>query len=196
MADANLMPRVAAGDRAAFEQLYDAFSGLVYSIARGMLRDDRRAEDAAQDAWIKVWNAAGSFDPQRASVATWITTLTHRHVIDAIRHERVRSADRPGSEPGDDVAARQASRDDVAGMAIDKAYGEDIRSAMDGLRAEYRTVIELTYFGGYTQREIAEQLAKPIGTIKTYMYQGMRQLRELLDEQPTPATAPTRPDQA
>ena len=146
----------------------------------GMLRDRGRAEDAAQDVWVKVWNASSSFDPQRASVATWITTLAHRHLIDLLRRARVRAADRPGSEPGDETAARVATNEDVAETATNSVYGEDIRVAMRVLSDDQRRALELAYFGGFTQSEIAEQLGKPLGTIKTYMFQGMRRLREEL----------------
>lgn len=175
------MRLTAAGDADAFEQLYDEFADLTYSIAIGMLRDPQRAEDAAQDVWIKVWNAAGTYEPGRASVATWITTLCHRHVIDMLRRASVRAGDRPGTEPGDEVAARVDAGEDVATAATNAAYGEQVRAAMQQLSDSQRVALELAYFGGYSQSEIAERLGKPLGTIKTYMFQGMRRLREILE---------------
>lgn len=175
------MAQVAAGDAEAFEQVYDEFADVVFSIAVTMLRDRGRAEDAAQDVWVKIWNAAGSFDAGRASVATWISTLAHRHVIDLIRRAKVRAADRVGAEPGDEVAARFAGTDDVASRAVDVVYVKGVRGAMQELAPDQRVALELAYFEGLTQREIAEQLGKPIGTVKTYMYQGMLRLRALLD---------------
>ena len=179
-AHANWMKLVASGDAAAFEALYDEFADLVFSIAIGMLRDRGRAEDAAQDVWVKVWNAASSFDPDRASAATWITTLAHRHLIDLLRRAKVRAADRPGAEPGDETAARFSTEEDVAHHAVNTVYGDDIRDAMRHLSDDQRVTLELAYFSGYTQSEIAEHLGKPLGTIKTYMFQGMRRLRETL----------------
>lgn len=174
------MAQVAIGDHAAFEALYDEFADLVYSIALGLLRDRGRAEDAAQDAWVKLWNAAGSFDPDRASVATWVTTLTHRHVVDLLRRASVRVGDRVGHEPGDETAARVAATSDTAHEAIVAAYSDDVRSAMERLDPNQRVALELAYLRGLSQSEIAERLQKPLGTVKTYMYQGMRRLRELL----------------
>jgi RNA polymerase sigma-70 factor (ECF subfamily) len=178
---AQWMRLVADGDSGAFERLYDEFADMTFSIAVGMLRDRQRSEDATQDVWIKVWNAAGSFDPTRASVATWITTLAHRHVIDLLRRASVRAADKPGSEPGDETAARMSTGQDVATEATNAAYVEDVRTAMAQLSGDQRRSLELAYFEGYTQSEIAELLGKPLGTIKTYMFQGMRKLRAVLD---------------
>ena len=183
---AEWMRRAAGGDTAAFEALYDEFADVTYSVAIGM-RDSQRAEDATQDIWIKVWNAAGSFDPERASVATWISTLAHRHVIDLLRRAGVRSADKPGGEPGDEVAARIATGEDVADAATTSVYGEQVREALAQLAENHRVALELAYFGGYTQSEIAERLGKPLGTIKTYMFQGMRQLRSLLEVEDDPS---------
>jgi RNA polymerase sigma-70 factor (ECF subfamily) len=174
------MRQVADGDPDVFELLYDEFVGLTFSIALGMLRDRQRAEDATQDVWIKVWNAASTYDADKAAVATWITTLTHRHMIDMIRRQNVRPGDRPGAEAGDEVAARISNDDDVAEDAINRAYATDVREAMSSLTGDQRTAIELAYFDGLTQSEIAERLGKPLGTVKTYMFQGMRRLRDAL----------------
>jgi len=172
------MAGVANGDHASFEVLYDEFGDLVYSIAIGMLHDRGRAEDATQDVWVKVWNAAGQFDAARASVATWITTLAHRHVIDLLRRASVRFGDKVGHEPGDETAARLDSGETGTDeQAIVAAYGAEVRVALEKLPEMQRSALELAYFGGFTQREIAERLQKPLGTVKTYMFQGIRRLR-------------------
>lgn len=183
-AHADWMQAVAGGDTSAFERLYDEFADLIFSIALQMLRDRGRAEDATQDVWVKVWNAAGSFDSDRASVATWITTLAHRHVIDQLRRATARPADRVGAEPGDETAARESTDEDVAETATDIAYVGSVRTAMGQLSDDQRRALELAYFSGLSQSEIAERLGKPLGTIKTYMYQGMRRLRDVLGVDP------------
>lgn len=180
-AHARLMAQVAIGDHAAFEALYDEFADLVFSIALGMLKDRGRAEDAAQDVWVKLWNAAGSFDAARSSVATWVTTLTHRHVIDLLRRASVRVGDRANHEPGDEIAGRVAGGADTEHDAIVGVFSEDVRRAMEQLPPLQREAIRLSYFDGYSQSEIATRLEKPLGTVKTYMFQGMRTLRGLLD---------------
>jgi RNA polymerase sigma-70 factor (ECF subfamily) len=180
-AHAELMRRIAAGDQSAFAELYDEFADLVYSIPINMLRDRQRAEDAAQEIWLKVWRNAPGFDAARASVATWISTLAHRHSIDVVRREQVRQADRPGHEAGDEHMARIAGANDTEHEAITSAYSEDVRAALAQLSEEQAHALRLAWLEGYTQSEIAELTGKPLGTVKTYMYQGMRRLRELLD---------------
>ena len=183
------MRQVAEGDTAAYELLYDEFVDVTFSMAVHMLRDRQRAEDATQDVWIKVWNAAGSYDSAKASVATWISTLAHRHLIDQLRRASARPGDRPGAEAGDEVAARVSTDDDVAETATNRAYADDVRAAMAELSDDQRVAIELAYFDGLSQSEIAERLGKPLGTVKTYMFQGMRRLRDTLGVGADPTVA-------
>jgi RNA polymerase sigma-70 factor (ECF subfamily) len=184
-AHARLMAQVAIGDHTAFEALYDEFADLVYSIALNMMKDRGRSEDAAQDVWVKLWNAAGSFDGQRSSVATWVTTLTHRHVIDLLRRSNVRVGDRNNHEPGDEIAARLDGGSDTEHDAVVSVMGDDIRQALHQLPTQQAQALELAYFHGLSQSEIATRLEKPLGTVKTYMFQGMRTLRDILDVQVT-----------
>ncbi|MBC7460204.1 MAG: sigma-70 family RNA polymerase sigma factor [Thermoleophilia bacterium] len=172
---------MAIGDHTAFEALYDEFADLVFSIALGMLNDRGRAEDAAQDVWVKLWNAAGSFDGGRSSVATWVTTLAHRHVIDLIRRSNVRVGDRTNHEPGDEIAERLDAGSDTEHDAVVSVMGDDARRALAELPPLQAEAIGLAYFGGFSQSEIAAKMQKPLGTVKTYMFQGMRTLRDLLD---------------
>jgi len=113
-----------------------------------------------------------------------ITTIAHRHVIDVLRRQGARPGDVLGREPGDEVAAREASHADTEDEALRHVTVETIREAMRELPAMQRTALELAYFEGLTQTEIAARLDKPLGTVKTYMFQGMRRLRVLLDPEP------------
>lgn len=177
--------RVAAGDRDAFSELYDEFGGVVYSIAMGMLRNHASAEDAAQDVWVKIWNAAATYDGSRAAVSTWIVVITRRHVLDLLRREKVRAAGRPGVDPETDVKALAVSSgDDVAGEAELAELGEEVRAALRQLPHEQRRALVLAYYGGRSQSEIAAELGKPLGTVKTYMFQGLKRLRANLDSEP------------
>jgi RNA polymerase sigma-70 factor (ECF subfamily) len=180
---ARCLERVGAGDREAFAILYDEFSGLVYSLALRMLRTPAAAEDATQDIWVKIWNAAATYDARRAAVSTWIVVITRRHVLDLLRREKVRAAGRPGIDPQDDADALAISApDDVAQAAELQELGAEVRTALAQLPHEQRRALVLAYHGGYTQREIADELQKPLGTVKTYMFQGMRTMRTLLDD--------------
>lgn len=181
---ARWVQQVAGGDRDAFSALYDEFCGLVFSVARGMLRDAALAEDASQDIWVKVWNAASTYDPARAAVSTWLMVITRRHALDVLRKEKVRAAGKPGIDPhADSGALAVAADDDVAEHAQLAALGDDVKAALRQLPHEQRRALVLAYYGGRTQSEIAAELGKPLGTIKTYMFQGMRTMRTILDSQ-------------
>lgn len=180
---ARTLERVGAGDRDAFTTLYDEFSGLVYSVALRMLRTPAAAEDATQDIWVKIWNAAATYDSRRAAVSTWIIVITRRHVLDVLRREKVRAAGKPGIDPQDDADALAiSSPDDVAHEAELQELSAEVRGALAQLPYEQRRALVLAYHGGLTQREIADELQKPLGTVKTYMFQGMRTMRTLLDD--------------
>lgn len=180
---ARCLERVGDGDRDAFAALYDEYSGLVYSLALRMLRSPAAAEDATQDVWVKIWNAAATYDARRAAVSTWIVVITRRHVLDVLRREKVRAAGKPGIDPQDDADALAISApDDVARAAELDDLGAEVRAALAQLPHEQRRALVLAYHGGLTQREIADALHKPLGTVKTYMFQGMRTLRTLLDD--------------
>lgn len=184
---ARCLELVAAGDRDAFAALYDEFSGLVYSIALRMLRSPAAAEDATQDVWVKVWNAAATYDRRRAAVATWILVITRRHVLDVLRREAVRAAGRPGIDPEADADALAISAPDDVPREVERGeLAVEVRSALAQLPYEQRRALVLAHHGGLTQREIADELQKPLGTVKTYMFQGMRRLRTLLDEPTSP----------
>lgn len=182
---ARCVARVAGGDRDAFSDLYDEFAGLVFSIAVSMLRDHAAAEDAAQDVWVKVWNAAPTFDPARAAVSTWIVVITRRHVLDLLRRDKVRAAGRPGIDPETDADALAISGpQDVAREAELSELSAEVRGALAQLPYEQRRALVLAYYGGRTQSEVAAELEKPLGTIKTYMFHGLRRMRELLEDGP------------
>lgn len=185
LAQQRCVQRVAQGDRDAFSELYDDYANMVFSVAMGMLRNQASAEDAAQDVWVKVWNAAATYDGSRASVSTWIVVITRRHVLDVLRREKVRAAGRPGIDPETDAGALAVrSSDNVSEAALLEELGEEVRAALRQLPHEQRRALVLAYYGGRTQSEIAAELGKPLGTVKTYMFQGLRKMRGILDSAP------------
>jgi RNA polymerase sigma-70 factor (ECF subfamily) len=140
-----------------------------------VLRDEALAEDAVQDAFLGLWRNAGSFLPERASASTWILTLVHRRAVDLVRREQRRRTEplESAPEPADGSAA------DVAWLRLER---ERVQAALRQLPDQQREAIELAYYGGYTQSELADRLGQPLGTIKSRMFAGLSRLRELLDE--------------
>ena len=161
--DQELARGLAAGEVGALEGLYDRYGRLAYAVAYRVLGDAGRAEDVVQDCFLKLWNSRRGFDAERGSLRTWILTSVRNRSIDYTRgraaHER-REREipatieliGPGSDPWSEVAQRMEA--------------EAMLEALASLPAEQRQVIELAYYGGYTQNEIAEQKQVPLSTVK------------------------------
>ena len=175
LSDEALVEAVARADEDALGQLYDRFGKVAYGLAFRILQDAALAEDAVQEAFLQIWRSAGSYEPERAKASTWLLTFVHRRAVDLVRREERRrtiSAD-PDPEPpesGADEAVVAHSRREI------------VREALRRLPAEQREAIELAYYGGLTQSELAERLDQPLGTIKSRMFTGLQRLRTLLDE--------------
>lgn len=174
-----LVALVARGDEAALAELYDRVGGIAYGIAFRVLRDDRLAEDAVQEGFLAVWRSAATYRAERAQARTWIVTLVHRRAVDLVRREERRRAD-----PLELVQRQEPA--DPAGSAEDEAWlgfeRERVQQALRLLPDAQREAIELSYYGGYSQSELAERLGLPLGTIKSRMFAGLARLREVLDE--------------
>jgi len=171
--DESLLARVARGDDDALGDLYDRFGDVAYGLAVRILRDERLAEDAVQDAFLAVWRQAPSFRPERANARTWVLTFVHRRAVDLVRREERRRTEplAPETEP----TARSTA--EVADL---RRRREAVQRALAQLPEEQRRPIELAYYGGFSQSELAERLGEPLGTIKSRMFTGLKRLRELL----------------
>ena len=181
LSDEALVALVARGDEDALGELYDRLGRVAYGLALRILRDERLAEDAVQEAFLAVWKSALSFRPERAKASTWIHTLVHRRAVDLVRREERRRA-----EPLDDELAGRLSD---AGVPTEEAAWlrferERVQAALAQLPDAQREAIELAYYGGFSQSELAERLGMPLGTIKSRMFAGLTRLRELLEESP------------
>ena len=174
--DESLLARVAGGDEAALGELYDRFGRVAYGLAVRVLRDERLAEDAVQEAFLAIWRQAASYRADRAKAQTWVLTLVHRRAVDLVRREERRRADvlEPEHEPAGGSAAEDAESRDRR-VAVQRALAQ--------LPEEQRRPIELAYYGGLTQSELAEQLGEPLGTIKSRTFAGLTRLRELLGDE-------------
>jgi RNA polymerase sigma factor (sigma-70 family) len=175
LSDEALVALVARSDEAALAELYDRIGGVAYGLAYRILRDESLAEDAVQEAFLGLWRAAGSFLPERAKASTWILTLVHRRAVDLVRRE-----ERRRTEPLEDAPeAATGSAEDSAWLQFER---ERVQEALAQLPDQQREAIELAYYGGFTQSELAERLGQPLGTIKSRMFSGLSRLRELLDD--------------
>jgi RNA polymerase sigma factor (sigma-70 family) len=175
LSDEALVALVARADEPALAELYDRFGRVAYGLAFKILRDRSLAEDAVQDAFLGIWRSAARFVPERAKASTWILTLVHRRAVDLVRREESRR-----TEPLD--AAPQATPETTEEQAWLRLRRTRVREALRKLPDQQREALELAYFGGFTQSELADRLGEPLGTIKSRMFAGLARLRELLAE--------------
>jgi RNA polymerase sigma factor (sigma-70 family) len=173
-----LQRRLIAGDQRALAEIYDAYGSRCYALARRLLRDESLAEDAVQEALLGLWRAPERFDASRASLATFLLTLTHRRAVDVLRREALQRRGRVATDEGlVELASDEAG---TAEQAEAKVAGADVRRALSALPAPQREALLLAYFQGYTQREISALTGTPLGTVKTRMLAGVRALRHAL----------------
>ncbi|HYW29099.1 MAG TPA: sigma-70 family RNA polymerase sigma factor [Gaiellales bacterium] len=175
LSDHGLLALVARGDRDAFARLYDLYAAPAYSLALRVVRDRDLAADVVQEAFLAIWNQASKFDSSRGQPSTWILTVTHHKAVDTVRREERRRADAM-----DEVRETPDSSAPVEDQAWQGVAREQVRAAMAKLPDPHREVLELAYFAGYTQSQLAERLAVPIGTVKSRTFAAMSSLRELL----------------
>jgi RNA polymerase sigma factor (sigma-70 family) len=190
LSDEAVVALVARSDDTALAELYDRFGRVAYGVALRVLRDEKLAEDAVQEAFLAAWRSADRFMPERGKGSTWLLTLVHRRAVDLVRRE-----DRRRAETLDDdrEPSPADSAEDDAWLRFER---ERVQAALRQLPDQQREALELAYYGGFTQSELAERLGQPVGTIKSRMFTGLARLRELLAEpgagetawKPTPST--------
>jgi RNA polymerase sigma-70 factor, ECF subfamily len=177
--DARLLGRMAGGDRLALAELYDRFSRPLYATALRVLGDPAEAQDVTHDVFLALWERASGFEAGRGSAFSWAVTLLRNRAIDRLRSRRRRSQILEGAVPADlgyDEGAPGAGAEGAA--AADEA-GE-VRAAVAALPPDQRRALDLAFFGGLTQQEIARELNEPLGTVKARIRGGMLKLRESL----------------
>ena len=177
LSDEALVALVARGDEDALAELYDRVGRVAYGLALRVLRDERHAEDAVQEAFLQVWRSAATFRAERAKASTWILTLVHRRAVDLVRREERRQAD-----PLTDDSAAGVAPEETEEAAWLRFERERVQTALKQLPDVQREALELAYYGGFSQSELAERLGVPLGTIKSRMFAGLARLRELLDD--------------
>jgi RNA polymerase sigma-70 factor (ECF subfamily) len=179
-ADRSAVRRLARGDGEALAEIYDRHARLLYSLALRIVRLQADAEDVLQEVFAQVWRQAPRYDASRGTVIGWLVTLTRSRALDRLRRGRARpqatDAERaaeklPDSAPGIDLTL------------VSTQQAEAVRAALEALPENQRVPLELAYYEGLSQSEIAEKLGAPLGTIKTRMRQALLRLREAVAEQ-------------
>ncbi|MBI1966779.1 MAG: sigma-70 family RNA polymerase sigma factor [Gemmatimonadetes bacterium] len=181
--DRVLVERMAAGDERALGELYDHHGGTAYAVAVTIVGERADAEEVVADVFGQMWRTAEQFDPSRGSVVAWLAAITRTRALDLLRARgrRARTIERAASMSDEGLAAPIAA----AGNAPDRGPELDearrlVRRSLAELPAPQRRVIELAYFGGLSQSEIAAELQEPLGTVKTRMRAGLEKLRASL----------------
>jgi RNA polymerase sigma factor (sigma-70 family) len=174
LSDEALVALVARSDDGALAALYDRFGRVAYGLALRIVRDRALAEDVVQEAFLTVWRNAHRFVPERAKASSWILTFVHRRAVDLVRREERRRTEPLPEAP---LEAESPATEEEAWLRLRR---ERVQKALRSLPDQQREAIELAYFGGFTQSELAERLGEPLGTIKSRMFTGLARLRELL----------------
>ena len=177
-APASLLARIAQGDRDAFSRFYDVFAGLALGLIRRILRDPAASEEVLQEVFWQVWQDAGRYDPGRGSPEAWLVMRAKTRAIDRLR--AIRRRDRTFVAPVDDALAASAADAPAENPGVAAERRGLVRSALDELPEPQRRVVELAFFEGLTQSEIAKRLGEPLGTVKTLARLGLERLRSLV----------------
>ncbi|MGH8587873.1 MAG: sigma-70 family RNA polymerase sigma factor [Gammaproteobacteria bacterium] len=178
--DARLVERMAQRDHQALGELYDRFSGPLYAMALRVLRDSNEAQDVVHDAFVTLWEKAATFDPARGSAFSWAVTLVRNRAIDLVRMRRRRAELLSKSVPADLGYAEESPVASGGETAALDDEARAVRAAVGTLPLDQKRALELAFFSGFTQEEIALKLSEPLGTIKARIRRGLLKLRESL----------------
>ncbi|HVH05123.1 MAG TPA: sigma-70 family RNA polymerase sigma factor [Myxococcota bacterium] len=173
--DAELLAQVCAGDPDAFEALYDRYGSYALGVAHRVLSDRGEAEEVVQDVFVQLWKAPQRFDERRGKLSTWLFVLARNRAVDRLR----RRGSRPQGEPPD---ARQAAGDpDAVSLLLQGERRQTVLDALLQLSTAQRETLELAFYRGLTQSEIAAETGEPLGTVKSRMSRAMAALRVALE---------------
>jgi RNA polymerase sigma-70 factor (ECF subfamily) len=176
LSDEAVVALVSRSDELALAELYDRYGAAAYALARRVVRDTSLAEDAVQEAFLAVWRGADRFVPGRAGAAVWLMTIVHRRAVDLVRREQRRRSDVLDEEQA--ARADPGSTEQTVWLNLER---ERVQNALGRLPDAHRELLELAYYGGFTQSQLATRLGRPIGTIKSQMFAALSHLRRILD---------------
>lgn len=183
LSDVACIARLIGGDERALGILFDRHGAMAYGLASAMAHDAADAEEVVADAFAQVWRSAASFDQTRGSVAAWLATIVRTRALDLLRSQkrRARVLDEAAAMSDDGASPALSTGAPSPDRGVEQGEAQRlVREALALLPQPQRRVLELAYFGGLSQSEIAEQLSEPLGTVKTRMRAGMEKLRVAL----------------
>ena len=175
--ETDLVRRIAAGDEPALAELYDRYAGLLVALSRRVLGNQQEAEDVLQDVFVQVWNQAPRYESRRSSVSTWLVMIARSRSIDRLRSRKVQERTAQTAHQLDPKT--DTSPEGMGNVLHSERHGR-VRDELAKLPAEQRQVLELAFFGGFTQTEISSQTGVPLGTVKTRTLLAMKKLRKAL----------------
>jgi RNA polymerase sigma-70 factor, ECF subfamily len=183
LSDEVLAARVAQGDQTAFEALYDRYASIVLGMALRITGERAIAEDILQETFWRMWQSAGTYQPQRGTFTSWLFTIARNLAIDAYRRHSVRPTAVTDAIDADPILDQMLDPNmNVPEQAQSNLLAQQARKALKTLPSEQRQVIELAYFSGMTRQEIAKAAGQPMGTIHTRARLGIQKLREALEK--------------
>lgn len=178
LSDEEVLAAIQRRDDAALAELYDRYGRLAFGLAYRILGERGTAEDIVQEAYLAVWRRASSFQADRGSARAWLMSIVHNAAIDRRRGRHKRELTDVAL---DDLAFKlETGAEDTFDLVSERIEAAHVRAALGGLPAEQREAIELAYFGGLTQQEIATRTGTPLGTVKSRMRLGLHKMRGLL----------------
>jgi RNA polymerase sigma-70 factor (ECF subfamily) len=172
---ADVMVRVGRQDREAFEQLYAATHRKIYGIILGILRDRSRADETLQEVYVRVWQKAADFDPQRSSPITWLAVIARNRALDEIR----RRATMEMEDVADHAELAAPADDPLAGRERSERF-KAVIACLNRLEAERRDLVLLAYYRGLSREALAQRFDRPVATIKTWLHRSLTQLKTCL----------------
>jgi RNA polymerase sigma-70 factor (ECF subfamily) len=174
LADALVL--VARGDREAFESVYREMAGMVFGLARRILRDPAQAEEVAQEVMVEIWRTASRFEPAKGTPRAWMITIAHRRAVDRVRAEQS-ARDRDIKHA---AKSAEIDFDEVCETVEARLEAQRVRHCLEGLTDLQRESVKLAFYDGYTYPQVAELLKAPLGTVKTRMRDGLTRMRDCL----------------
>ena len=177
--DRSCVSRMRAGDTQALEELYDRHTPMLYGLVLRIVGRVADAEEVMQDTWLQAWGRAATWDPQRGTVAGWLVTLARSRAIDRLRSVGSRQRAETTAPPPEAAI----SADEPAANAAQRQRQERLSAALATLTPRQREVLELGYFAGLSQSEIAARIGAPLGSVKSWTRQGLMRMRELVPQE-------------